>query len=726
MSDVVSSPQVVRFGTYEVHLRSGELRKNGIRVRLTGQPFQVLAILLEHPGELVTREELQKRLWPSDTFVDFDRGLNAAVNRVREALADSAENPRFVETLPRRGYRFIGQVEASEKITPVGSEQPTKDQRDRVSGRNRKIAIASIAAILVIVVAFLFRSSARLASKNHGTPTRYENVNQLGTLTPVPFSVLPGKQSGPTFSPDGSHVAFAWDGDATPGSSGFDLYVKAIGSETLLRLTQHPSRCLDAAWSPDGTQIAFHRISGSSAGLYVVPALGGAERKLRSTHTPPSPTCVFNSISWSPDGKWIAFVDSLPTGEPFRIHLLSVEVLESKQIPPPAGCQGEFWPAYSPDGTQLAYVCLYGGMQFGMYSVSPSGGEPKLITKFSGWPQGIAWSADHKRLIVSLPRETDEISVADGSMQKLPLGESRWPAVSRKGDEFTYVTTSENVNIWRKDLLHPEAAAVKLLSSTRQQTEPQYSPDGNHIAFMSDRTGNMEIWISDADGTHLVQVSNFKYPATGSPHWSPDGTRIAFDSRESGHGEVYLVDISERIPHRLVTSLAENSVPSWSRDGKWIYFVSHEVEAVGQRIFRCPAGGGDAVDMMVRPANYSYGPIESHDGKTVYFTASGIGTGPILHTVSVNDPRTESVLGEMPPFYGTTLWDLVPGGIYFVPVDAPRSVRYFDFAAKKVRQVFEIDKDFFWGLSVSPNARWILYSQVDDLKSEVLLVDHFR
>jgi hypothetical protein len=172
--------------------------------------------------------------------------------------------------------------------------------------------------------------------------------------------------------------------------------------------------------------------------------------------------------------------------------------------------------------------------------------------------------------------------------------------------------------------------------------------------------------------------------------------------------------------------LAENSVPSWSRDGKWIYFVSHEVEAVGQRIFRCPAGGGDAVDMTVRPANYSYGPIESHDGKTVYFTASGIGAATILHTVSVNDPRTESVLGEMPPFYGTTLWDLVPGGIYFVPVDEPRSVRYFDFATKKVRQVFEIDKDFFWGLSVSPNARWILYSQVDDLKSEILLVDHFR
>src|SRR4051812_43687685 len=105
--ELAPNSNVVRFGMFEVDLRQGELRKNGIRVKLTGQPFQILVILLEHPGDLVTREQLQQRLWPSDTFVDFDRGLNAAINRVREALGDSAENPRFVETLPRRGYRFI-------------------------------------------------------------------------------------------------------------------------------------------------------------------------------------------------------------------------------------------------------------------------------------------------------------------------------------------------------------------------------------------------------------------------------------------------------------------------------------------------------------------------------------------------------------------------------------------------------------------------------------------
>src|ERR1700757_2423220 len=106
-------PGVVCFDVYEADLRSGELRKQGLRVRLPEQPFQVLAILLEHPGEVVTREDLQKRLWPEGTFVDFEQGLNAAVKRLREVLGDSAETPRYIETLPRRGYRFIARMNAS-------------------------------------------------------------------------------------------------------------------------------------------------------------------------------------------------------------------------------------------------------------------------------------------------------------------------------------------------------------------------------------------------------------------------------------------------------------------------------------------------------------------------------------------------------------------------------------------------------------------------------------
>lgn len=113
MNESATSRYVIHFGVFEVDLRAGELRKSGVRIKLQEQPFQVLAMLLQHPGEVVTREELQKAVWPADTFVDFDRGLNKAINKIREALGDSADNPRFVETLPRRGYRFIAPVNSA-------------------------------------------------------------------------------------------------------------------------------------------------------------------------------------------------------------------------------------------------------------------------------------------------------------------------------------------------------------------------------------------------------------------------------------------------------------------------------------------------------------------------------------------------------------------------------------------------------------------------------------
>src|SRR6059058_4142253 len=126
MAETQSRPRLVRFGAFEADVQTGELRKDGVKLKFGGQPFQVLAILLERPGEVVTREELQKRLWP-DTFVDVERNLNTAVNKIREVLGDSAENPRFVETLPRRGYRFIGELEAPvQLVVPAATVKPDR------------------------------------------------------------------------------------------------------------------------------------------------------------------------------------------------------------------------------------------------------------------------------------------------------------------------------------------------------------------------------------------------------------------------------------------------------------------------------------------------------------------------------------------------------------------------------------------------------------------------
>jgi Tol biopolymer transport system component/DNA-binding winged helix-turn-helix (wHTH) protein len=707
MEPATTNSQRIAFDRFEVDLRSGELCKNGRRVRLQAQPFQLLALLLGHAGEVVTREEVCRTLWPTETFVEFDHSLGTAINKIREALGDSAEHPRFVETLPRRGFRFIGEIAPmTQPSTPV---EPSR----RTPPRPRWLEIAT--GILAISVCALGVVFADRWLRPRPAPA---------TLTAFPFTTLPGLEISPAFSPDGSRIAFAWKGDPASGAKGFDLYVKAIGSETLLRLTQHPSEWISPAWSPDGTQIAFHRMAGADTGVYVVPALGGPERKLRSTRVPYS---VAVPISWSPDGGSIVFADVDEASGDVRLNLLSMATLVSKRIPHEAKCGHEGTPAFSPNKNELAYVCVYNYGMYGLYRMQVEGSPAKLVATFTGWPGGITWEANTKGIILSQDRgnggELFEVALANGSVRRVQVGQDATsPVVSNKGDKLAYARGSENVNIWRKDLSHLEAAGVKLISSTREQTNPQYSPDGEHIAFESTRSGSREIWMSDAEGRNLIQVSHFDYPMTGTPHWSHDGQKIAFDSRRSSKAEMYIANTSELVPRKLNTNIPDASEPNWSRDDKWIYFLSGAAD--GQRLHRCPAGGGNAT-LLSREEVLS--PQESFDGKQVFF--SDRLNKSTLKAVSLERPMEESTLAGMPRVKDADLWTVTANGIYFVPEGSPRSIQYFDFASKQVRHVTDVDKDLrSWvgGLSVSPDGRWILYSQVDEENSDIMLVDHFN
>jgi Tol biopolymer transport system component/DNA-binding winged helix-turn-helix (wHTH) protein len=711
MSVNQASHAIISFAAFEADLQTQELKKHGVRLRLPGQSFQILKMLLQRPGVLVTREELQQALWPSETYVDFDHGVNAAVNRLREALGDSAEKPRFIETLPRRGYRFISPVAQS----PPGQAASSEPAGATARGLNwfRVGAWILVAAACAIAMIFAYRRSR----------PRPQPV----ALAEVPFTAYLGKEEMPTFSPDGSQIAFAWE---LPGSKGYDLYVKVIGSENLLRLTHEPSEYISLAWSPDGTRIAFHRISGANTGVYVIPALGGIERKLRSTRIPWE---VCTLISWSPDGKSIAYSEFEENH--VRLHLLSADTLESKEIAHAPECIGEGDPAFSHSGKQLAYVCFKENTN-AIFSVATSGGSPMLVTTVKSTGQvwgGLVWTGDDRRLILSRPHggdyALDEITLADGSLRKLPFGQNAvWPAISAKGDKLAYTTYSYQSNIWRKDLLHLQSPAVELISSTRSQGIPQYSPDGKHIAFASDRGGAGEIWMSDADGTNLLQISNFGDLQTGnpawagSPAWSPDSQRIAFDYGQPGHRDVYIVDIAGRMPRKVVTNLPDMWLPSWSHDGKWIYFQSGTGDrALNGSIFRCPASGGDAVSL----SGTGWNPLESYDGETVYFSKGGW-SNAALYMASLKPGGTELAVTGMPAMFSTCHYTVAPGGIYFAPADAPHSVRYFEFNTKKVRQLFEADKDLDCGFSVSPDGRWFLYPQLDEASRDITLVDHFH
>jgi DNA-binding winged helix-turn-helix (wHTH) protein len=221
MEKVDRSAQIVRFGIFEADLQSGELHKNGVRVPLQGQPFQVCALLLEHSGELVTREELRQKVWPEDTFVDFEQALNTAIAKIRVALGDEADNPRFVETLPRCGYRFIGPVD---KPSSQASLAP-KGRFERFTAKALWISLgATLLALLSGVGIWRF-------SRNH-------TEAPLPPIEVVPLAGLAGFESEPAFSPDGNHVAFALH---TSNNSG--IHTAVVGGEKSLRLTSDFRDC---------------------------------------------------------------------------------------------------------------------------------------------------------------------------------------------------------------------------------------------------------------------------------------------------------------------------------------------------------------------------------------------------------------------------------------------------------------------------------------------------
>ena len=699
-----SNFQRIAFDRFEADLRSGELRKEGRRIRLQAKPFQLLALLLEHAGEVVAREEICRKLWNADTFVDFDHSLGTAINKIREALSDSAEQPRFIETLPRRGYRFIGEISIPLQATSSLELAPSK------STRWMQVVVAGAFVVSLGALAGMF---AYRWSQQRRQP-------EQRAFTPFPFTALQGDETSPAFSPDGSRIVFAWTGDPGSGAIGYDLYVKAIGSETLLRLTHHPSEWLAPAWSPDATQIVFHRMAGADTGLYVVPALGGPERKLRSTRVP---YAVATHISWSPDGKWIAFSDPLPTETADRIYFLNPDTLETRPLPHNPKCRHEAMPVFSHSGAQLAYLCVRSTNEFELYSIALPDAPPRFITAFSNFPNGVAWSADDRSLILGQftaeGPELYEVNLAKGSSLRLPMpANAVWPAVSPKGGKLAFTTSSDNINIWRKDLLHPKLPSVKLLSSTREQNNPQYSPDGAHVAFDSTRSGPWRLWVSNADGSNLVQIASLDADV-GNPRWSPDSKHVVFDAKLGDHFESFIVDISERIPRKLITNTPDVSTPSWSHDGNWIYFRSHE--ALGHKLYRCPANGGEK--LLVSADLDGTTPLESPDGLEVYFSAREVNA--LLKKVSLSRPDGVPLSVGLPPVSNLTLWTITGRGIYFVPAEAPRSLRYFDFSTKQIRELFQLDKDFGGGLSVSPDGRYLLYSQVDEENTDIMLVEHF-
>jgi len=713
-------PETVRFDDFEADLRAEELTRAGRKVRLGQQSFWVLAMLLERPGQLVTRQELRDRLWPRGTLIEHDQGLNTAVNRLREALRDSVETPRFIETLPKRGYRFIAPIErtpapAPEVAAVARREAPTEpagvveeanDGGAAAMQKRRKVLLVAALgfAIALVAIGLLIRS------------TRNPSTQPIAGRHVTVFTSLPGQEIAPTFSPDGSHIAFAWNGGAEARSQ-FDLYVKSFASERLLRLTHQPAQWITPAWSPDGSSIAFVRIiENQPPGIFLISALGGSERSIVS---PNIAVGLGWQISWSPDGRELAYAAYNAQGRP-EVRFVQLDSLKVRPLAPAPQCLEAGEPAFSPDGKLLALVCISSAGVYGIDVVQLPSGPIRELASISGNPQGLTWAADGSHLIFAKDPgnggELWELS-SKGELTQLPFGEEgSAPAVSVKGDRIAYVRGRGTLHLWRADLTagDPAGTATRLIYSTRTQALPRYSPDGTQIAFQSNRSGSTEIWLSAADGADPERITSFNGPFTSAPSWCSDGRRIAFDSRASGLSAIYVEDIGERVPRKVITSQDNLSLPVWSQDCRWLFAIRR-----GNELYRFPAAGGPAERFSQEPVN---GAVVI--GDRLVFSAMRE-EGVLLRVEPVAGGRAEP-LENMPRLGYPEVWVAANGGIYYTQSETgPITVRFYDFATRQSRALMGLKQTptpAGAGLEVSADGHWLLYSQLESKQSEIVLV----
>ncbi len=587
----------ISFGLFEVDLQAGELWKAGFKVRLPGQPFKVLTILLARPGEVITREELQLEVWGTNTNVDFERALAGAINKIREALGDSADNPRFVETLTKRGYRFIAPV------TPLGLPTQSRDvpcaPTSLGGGDNdeRRLAASGIGDPLATTVAssfspgleyettkllprrvaaFAYRgwSIREVVSTGVATalllttlttlwlwhrqpdtaPLRVDQVTRSGSISTGP----PNMENLLTLATDGDRILTSVMENGRPRLSTISI---STGEIQRVALPQELSAISLSDISRDGSKLLLrsHLSSASEQPLWVVPSTGGSALRVGDV--------MAHDASWMPDGASILYANG---------NDLSVIRLDNGVSTPFAKLNGRaFWMRWSPDGKLLRFTL--------MDSLTHTSGLWELESRDGTLRQ------------VRTPK-TEHLSAccgtwtADGSAYVLQAGENLWemkgtgrtsvlvqltngplrflsPVAARSGSRIFFMGLDQPSGLQK---FSGEEGFLPAPSFLADATRVAFSRDGVWVAWVDT---DERLWRARAtDGSDKLQLTP-EYLEAFLAHWSPDGKRLAVMARERGTvWRTYLIDAAGGTPQPVLNEDRNAADPGWSADGKSLVF----------------------------------------------------------------------------------------------------------------------------------------------------------
>jgi Tol biopolymer transport system component/DNA-binding winged helix-turn-helix (wHTH) protein/tRNA A-37 threonylcarbamoyl transferase component Bud32 len=564
-------------------------------------------------------------------------------------------------------------------------------------------------------------------------PPRESSGHTQSSSKVEPLTSSPGNEVQPSLSPDGNQVAFAFRDDR---SSNYHIYVKAIGSEEPVPLTAGSADDMSPSWSPDGRKVVFLRfVSNQAALVMVVPSSGGTERELAKILVDRSLMEV--RASWSPDGEWIASSEAETSLGPMRLLLISAHTGEKRRLiyEPPA-VRGDLSPSFSPDCRYLAYARHISPVVSDIYVLElPKQNQSKTgarrLTNWNRVARNPLWSGNGQEIFFvgeeqRFGRRIWRIpAFRRASARPLNFGEdSTSIAYSPRTNRLVYAkqASSEERNIWRIDVdwaaqaagHHGGGSPVRLIASTRGDGNAQFSPDGKQIAYQSARSGHEEIWMANNDGSGSQQLTHLDSAISGYPRWSPDSRHLVFHSRPNGYANIYLLDVETRACRPLTSGPTNDSAPSWSHDGKRIYFGSSRQD--GSQIWKVPVSGGPATRVT---KNSGAVALESVDGKLLFFSKF---YEPGLWVLSLDGGAEQQLV---PSLYGKDTFAVSKRGIFFVSNAAggEASINFMSFPFRATLEVARIKSTVGSGLAVSPDEKRILYSERYYTNSDLMLVD---
>jgi serine/threonine protein kinase/WD40 repeat protein len=610
---------------------------------------------------------------------------------------------RMLDKDAGRRYQTARELVADlERVAAATRAEPPETSRRSVLSRHALLALlVSVIAVSVWAIWTQVAQSPR------------------GTLSLTPFTFYPGYEQNPAISPDGRRIAYV--GQGVHGTNPLELYVQAIGSTDPVRLTHNRpgEENRSPAWDRTGATLAVLRtVPGTRlARILLIPARGGAGSDLGVDRV-----LAMGGLVWSPDGRTLAFT-RLHGSDQGVIYEWSINDRTLRQVSYPRTGQSDCCPQFGPDGRHLAFK----RNEVQIVIVDERTGAVSSLPARASWA-GLTWTANGKSLLFSWFGRMGEVDLSGATIRR-PAHESRYDIldITVRGRQMACVRWQFEHGIWSLDLLRSGDRVVagektQLITSTSWDDTPQFSPDGKWIAFSSERSGTPEIWVAGADGLNVRRLTFFDGQFAGTPRWSPDGKRIVFDARPpASKPSICVIPASGGQPIRLTN--IEGDVPSWSRDGRWIYFHSR----ADDQIWKVPASGGKAVP-VTRGGGFE--GFESADGRYLVYAKSDGRPGIWRLGLITGQEEPIPALAEAAAF---RQWALAPRGVYFVPdgeIDNPQAaIRFFDFATGQTSPVAQVGPLLKVGpgtLAVSPDETSLLYVPAGRDNRDIMLVRDFR